>query len=104
MDRYIKDGYEPILALLQTGAENGIHLKELCKFTGLEDRDLRKTIECMRRDGFVIVSGVDGYYFPSCIQELKAYRKREESRACSILISLQSALELEDVMSTEKDY
>lgn len=91
-----------ILSLLQQGENNGVFLRDLCKFTGLPNRDLRKSIETLRRNGVVVLSGKTGYYYPADLHELKAYRRQEENRATSILISLQSAIALEDHMTAQE--
>lgn len=45
-----------ILSLIGSGQGNAIHLFELIKLTGYENRLVRKEIERLRRSGYVIVS------------------------------------------------
>lgn len=83
--------YCDILAAIGDGAENARHKSELIRLTGMQDRELRKTIEYLRRQGVVILSGNSGYYFPADETELKAFVRQEEHRAKSILVTLRPA-------------
>lgn len=83
--------YCDILAAIGDGAENARHKSELIRPTGMQDRELRKTIEYLRRQGVVILSGNSGYYFPADETELKAFVRQEEHRAKSILVTLRPA-------------
>lgn len=90
--------YSDILALIRDGKENGVHLQKLINFTGLKNRDVRKCIEYIRRNGIVIISGDYGYYFPSTSSELSTYIQQERSRANSIHETLQTAERAYDQM------
>ncbi len=83
--------YCDILAAIGDGAENARHKSELIRLTGMKDRELRKTIEFLRRQGIVIISDINGYYFPADEMELRAYIKQESHRATSVFYTLQSA-------------
>ena len=83
--------YSVILSLMKTGKENAIHLQELISYTGMKNREVRKCIEHIRRNGVVILSGDFGYYFPSTSAELQEYIAQEQNRANSIYLTLQTA-------------
>ena len=83
--------YSRILSAIGEGQENAVHLSELIRISGMTDRELRKTIEYLRRQGVVIISGNSGYYFPADETELKAFVRQEEHRAKSILVTLRPA-------------
>ena len=76
---------------ISTGEENAVSLAELCRITGLENRTLRLVIETERRNGTVICSSVNGYFYPETVQELQAYVHRERARSRSITRSLRAA-------------
>lgn len=76
---------------ISTGEENAVSLAELCRITGLENRTLRLVIETERRNGTVICSSVNGYFYPETEQELQAYVHRERARSRSITRSLRAA-------------
>lgn len=80
-----------ILSLIGSGQANAIHLSELIKLTGFENRLVRKEIERLRRSGYVIVSDNHGYYYPETAHELSRYIKRTERQAKSIFYTLRSA-------------
>lgn len=87
-----------ILSNIGEGEDNATHLKELVNISGLSERDLRKTIEGLRRTGFVIVSSSNGYYKPSTLTEVRRHIRKESRRAMSIFYTLKSARQLETVM------
>ena len=76
---------------ISTGEENAVSLAELCRITGLENRTLRLVIETERRNGTVICSSVNGYFYPETVQELQAYVHQERARSRSISQGLKSA-------------
>lgn len=80
-----------LLALIGAGEENAIHLIDLIKLTGLGNRELRKYIELLRRDGIVIISNKNGYFRPLRDEETKQYIKQETRRAKSIFYTLKAA-------------
>jgi len=86
-----REPYKTIISLIVVGKKNALHLKELIKYTGINNRDLRRYIEELRRNGAVIISNNKGYYFPDNDIEIKRYIKQEESRAKSIFYTLRSA-------------
>ena len=95
LKKHTKEPYSRIIPLIGEGAEAGIHLCELVKMTGMEDRALRKSIEHLRRSGAVIASDADhGYYFPASVSELGAYVRKEEQRARSTFHTIKTARKL----------
>ena len=54
-------------SLLQTGAENGVTLRELVAMTGMNERLVRLKIQQERKAGKLILSNNrDGYFLPEC--------------------------------------
>ncbi len=82
---------EMILQTIGTGEENAVNADYLTKLTGLTSRELRKAVETLRRDGYVIISSDNGYYYPETVEEVKRYIKKESRRAQSIFFTLRSA-------------
>ena len=85
---------EMILSAIGTGEENAVNAAHLTQLTGLTVRELRQTVEKLRRDGYVILSSNSGYYYPATAAELERHIKKEERRARSIFFTLRSAREL----------
>ncbi len=86
--------YCNILSAIGEGAANARQRSELLKITGMQDRELRKTIEFLRRQGVVIISDEHGYFFPADEAELRSYITQESRRAESVTYTLNSAKEL----------
>lgn len=85
---------ELILRALGTGEENAVSLEQLINISGLPNREVRKLIESLRRNGHVILSSNSGYFRPATAAELERHIKKERCRARSILRTLHSAREL----------
>ena len=85
---------EMILQTIGTGENNAVNAEQLTTITGLNARDLRKVVETLRRDGYVIISSDSGYYYPETVEEVKKYIGKESKRARSIFFTLRSAREL----------
>lgn len=83
--------YREIAAILRDGSENAIHSKSLAKILHVSERQLRQIMEVIRRHGIVVASDENGYYYPNTVPEIVAYLHKEEQRADSINISLNSA-------------
>ena len=87
--------YVKILSLIGTGWEQGVHVRDICRATGLTDRDARRTVEAIRRAGVVICAdSLRGYFFPETLEELGLYVRREERRGRSVFYSLKAARQL----------
>lgn len=87
--------YTKILALIGTGWEQGVHVKDICRATGLDDRGARRAIEAIRRAGVVVCTDcLHGYYYPETLEELRLYVRQEERRGRSTLCTLQAAQRL----------
>lgn len=85
---------EMILQAIGTGESGAVSAEQLTMITGLNDRELRKAVERLRRDGYVIISSEGGYYYPETVEEVKRYISKESRRARSIFFTLRSAREL----------
>jgi len=95
--------YREILALIRSGEWNAVPLRELVRRTGLHERVLRLHIERLRREGIVIISGNQGYYFPARLGEIQRYRRREESRAKAVFFTLKSTRTLEKEVAEQEE-
>ena len=85
---------EMILSAISTGEDNAVSADYLAKITGLTVRELRQAVETLRRNGHVIVSSNNGYYYPATLRELERHIKKESRRARSISLTLHSAREM----------
>ena len=85
---------ERILQTIGTGESGAISAEQLTMITGLTARELRKAVETLSRDGYVIISSDKGYYYPETVEEVKRDIKQESRRARSIFFTLRSAREL----------
>ena len=92
-----------LLSLIGHGSDNGVHLADLVRLTGLESRIVRKRIETLRRQGCVIAADEHGYYYPSTYAELSHYVKRTEKQAKSILFTLKAARRKRREMASQTD-
>lgn len=81
-----------VLAHLMFGKDNAISRTELSIKTGLSDRQVRRSIEILRRD-YLICNDQDGkgYYRPRDTKEIRRYFKQEDARAKAILRRLKLA-------------
>lgn len=78
------------LAVLGIGEENAITSRQIQKAFGISQRDLRKIVAYCRRNGIYILSSDSGYFFPSCIDEVKAFLRRENGRIRSQCVTIAS--------------
>ncbi len=90
-----------ILSLIPTGQRNARHVNEIAALLGMRNRELRKHIEHLRREGHVIIGCGKGYYIPDTLDELEGYVKQEHARAMSILYTLKSAKNLRSLWLRE---
>lgn len=94
--------YSKILFLLGEGLDNSLQVRELCKFTGLSNRTVRKAIETIRRAGVCIVTDqMHGYWLPETIEELQRYIRQEERRGHSTFYTLKTAKRLYSSLTSE---
>ncbi len=91
-----------ITAAIGSGEACAKSSKELQALTGLSERDLRKSIEALRRQGCVILSSTQGYYYPETLSEIRQHIQKESRRARSIEITLISAKELEKALASKQ--
>ena len=86
-----------IVDYIPTGRKNAITRKELCRITGLSDRQAREHIAQARRSTPIInLQDGDGYFIPDPSDNadmglLKRYVRQEEARLKSIGWSLKAA-------------
>lgn len=82
---------------IPTGRENAISRADLCRLTGLADRQVRENIAQARRNTPIInLQDGDGYFIPDPtdsgdMAQLRRYVKQEEARLKSIGWSLKAA-------------
>ena len=88
---YQIEPYSTILSAIGNGSENARHKNQLVRLTGMNERALRKSIEHLRRENFVIISDENGYYFPQSQKELEIYVQTVSKRARSTFYTLKSA-------------
>ena len=79
-------GQGTISRLLMEGSENGLHLQDLVRLTGEDQRTVRKIIHEERRSGVPILSdNASGYFLPSTEEERSACVRSLRHRAKEIL-------------------
>lgn len=95
--------YYLVLSCFKYGRANAIHMKDLQRYSGLDNRRLRKVIEFIRRDGICVCSDDAGYYLPETAAELERYIRRVEATAKSTYFTLKTAkAELAKMNSAEQ--
>ena len=84
-------GQGTISRLLMEGAGNGLHLQDLVRLTGEDQRTVRKMIHEERRRGVPILSGnASGYFLPGSQQEREACVQSLRHRAKEILAAAEA--------------
>lgn len=89
-----------ISAHIGVGADNATSSATLQSLTGLTAREVRKSVETLRRSGCVICSDEHGYYRPASLSDVQRFIKKESRRARSVFYTLRSARSLEKTMQT----
>lgn len=80
-----------IASLLLEGSENGLHLQDLVRLTGEDQRTVRAMIHDERRQGMPILSDcVHGYFLPGSQQECEACVQSLRHRAKEILAAAEA--------------
>lgn len=80
-----------IASLLLEGAGNGLHLQDLVRLTGEDQRTVRKMIHEERRRGVPILSNSkDGYYLPGNEYERAECVRQMRGRAREILAAAEA--------------
>lgn len=78
-------------SLLMTGSENGLHLQDLVRLTGEDQRTVRRMIHEERRRGIPILSNSkDGYYLPGNEYEKAECVRQMRGRAREILAAARA--------------
>lgn len=81
----------PISRYLLEGQENGLHLQDLVRITGLTEREVRQQIHRERRQHIPILSNNrDGYFLPGSSQERAACVRSMRHRAGEILAAARA--------------
>ena len=84
-------GQGTISRLLMEGSENGLHLQDLVRLTGEDQRTVRKMIHEERRQGIPILSNSkDGYYLPGNEYERAECVRQMRGRAKEILAAARA--------------
>lgn len=84
-------GQGTISRLLMAGSENGLHLQDLVRLTGEDQRTVRKMIHEERRQGIPILSNSkDGYYLPGNEYERAECVRQMRGRAKEILAAARA--------------
>lgn len=86
--------YATILSAIGSGSKNARHKMQLVCLTGMNERALRKAVEHLRRQGIVIISDENGYYYPQTADELENYVRMVSKRARSTFYTLKSARQM----------
>ena len=80
-----------IASLLLAGSENGLHLQDLVRLTGEDQRTVRKMSHEERRLGVPILSdNASGYFLPGSQQEREACVQSLRHRAKEILAAAEA--------------
>ena len=84
-------GQGTISRLLMEGSENGLHLQDLVRLTGEDQRTVRRMIHEERRQGVPILSdNASGYFLPGSQQERDACVRSLRHRAKEILAAARA--------------
>ena len=84
-------GQGAISRFLMEGSENGLHLQDIVRLTGEDQRTVRKMIHEERRKGIPILSdNTSGYFLPRDQQELEACVRSLRHRAQEILAAARA--------------
>lgn len=84
-----------IAEILNTGADNALTGRHLCKTLGISIRDLSAAVERERREGKPICANVAppfGYYLASSRAEMETYCKSLAHRAREICVTRQACM------------
>lgn len=77
-----------IFELLQTGAENGVTLRELVALTGMNERLVRFKIQQERKAGKLILSNNrDGYFLPETPEDVQRFARSMSRRAAETALA-----------------
>lgn len=88
--------FAPLLENIPFGEQNAVSMRELAVFFGITERELRERIFEARKEGCLILGGVNGYFRPGTLEEVERYYHSTLSRlksAVAVLKPLQAVLE-----------
>jgi hypothetical protein len=80
---------DKISGFLFVGRDHATPLTELCARVNLSERAVQKEILESRLNGELIISGDEGYYFPSDLDELRDYVIRRKASIKTAAAALQ---------------
>jgi biotin operon repressor len=98
-----KKYYQKVLKLLSSGKEEAIPMETLARVLAVNPREIRQAILDARRDGIVVCSGTEGYYFPKSDEEVLKYYRINHARAMTTLASLKATRKLIKQMEVNSD-
>lgn len=90
-DLWQLDPYRTILSLLRYRKENAIPRREFVGRVKIGEREVRRSIEIIRRTGICVISDSTGYYLPGSKLEIERYIRKTERTAKSHFYTLRAA-------------
>lgn len=93
-----------IVCRLRCGEDNAVRSKVLCAVAGLNERELRRAVETLRRQGVPILSSNRGYYLPANIAEFDRFIERESRRARSTFLTLRAIKRLRRELALQAEF
>ena len=86
-----------IVDLLSIGAAQGKKIQELSKLAGMNERDLRSTIQAERKRGALILSdNIHGYFLPESKTDIARFVRSMRQRAkeiCAVATAAEKAMQ-----------
>lgn len=95
---------EILMAAIGNGEGRAVRSKQLQALTGLSERELRKCIETLRREGVPIISSGKGYYLPVDLTELDRFIAKESKRAKSVLFTLREVKRYRRQLALDQEF
>ena len=83
-----------ILDLIPIGSLFAVSRESLCQQSGMKDREIRREIAQLNKQGHLIINNGNGYFIPDDSAEDKAevekYYRRERKKAIDLLARLKN--------------
>lgn len=98
------NAFDLIIPHLRYGEQNAVGTKRLCALTSLKERELRRAIELLRRQGVPILSSVRGYFLPATLRELKRFIEMQDKRAKTTFKNSQQLKRLYDELALQEEF
>lgn len=80
-----------LMELIPRGKENAVTAQELAILKDSTRRNISRMVHEARSDGYLILSGRQGYYLPKDMEEVTEFYKRSRKQAVSLLAVLKTA-------------